>query len=247
MGTIIQTVKNLRSDLRPLVARNNPNLANCLLTVAESPGDSFAVATNGRVCAIVPVDCEPAAPNEMAIPAELCKGNEALPPLLVRNGEWRREEEVRKRGAYKEVKTSVAADIPDHEISYPAIHDVIAPVAAEETIKVTIDVDLLSDLAKAISSDGKTITLLLPPSVKTKNGQDDTLFDTRCITNMIRAVGELGAGAIMPLGRAGGNDNVGEACARFNRTAEAYAAARRAISHLRAERKKAVEGKVGGA
>ena len=180
--------------------------------VQVSPGTSagqdmvWLTATDCRILAITPV--EGVAPVPVIAPAKVFAkrgGTKRHLPNITLNGEWRSAE-------------TVCAPV---EGRFPMAHAVLPDVQANSGVRaVTLDIELLKNLADALKGDRDYVTLLIPAH-HTPDG--DIIPDERdslCIDGAISVVGAAGIGVIMALG--GGETHIRPHVQRYRKLRARY-------------------------
>lgn len=122
--------------------------------------DVICAATNGRILAVVKEEGTCKEPT--IAPGECFKAKKGETLAVAKNGRWEKSSWKMKRGVREGVTTSVLADI---EGRFPRYRDVLPNIECGRTLAVSLDPQLLLDLATALrnpDSDETAITLLIP-------------------------------------------------------------------------------------
>ena len=144
-----------------------------IIPASGADGGLWATATDGKCLSVVKTAGETEERKPYYLPAKLLRPSKK-PATAKLNGRWESADRM--------------ADQPEGR--YPQVQDVLPDCADRQTI--TLNADLLAQLAAAISANGN-VTLLLPPVETDKNGKKP---DYRAA---IGVVGDDGFGVLMPL------------------------------------------------
>ena len=163
--------------------------------------DVICAATNGRILAVVKE--EGTCKEPVIAPGDCFKAKKGQSLNVVKNGRWEKHAWSVKRGAMADKTTSVLADV---EGRFPRYRDVLPSIECGRTLAVSIDPQLLLDLATALGrresdkdyEDNRAITLLIPVFTK-PDDEAGMPHSMDADTNGIACVVEGGGiGVIMP-------------------------------------------------
>lgn len=163
--------------------------------------DVICAATNGRILAVVKE--EGTCKEPIIAPGECFKAKKGQSLNVVKNGRWEKSSWSMKRNARTDMTTSVLADV---EGRFPRYRDVLPNIEYARTLAVSIDPQLLLDLANALGrresdkdyENNRAITLLIPVFTK-PDDEAGMPHSMDADTNGIACVVEGGGiGVLMP-------------------------------------------------
>lgn len=173
--------------------------------------DVVCAATNGRILAVVKE--EGTCKEPVIAPGDCFKAKKGETLDVVKNGRWEKSSFKLKRGVKESLTTAVLADV---EGLFPRYRDVLPNIEYARTLAVSLDPQLLLDLANAlgrresadIHDSNRAITLLIPVFTKPDDeaGMPDVMEAD--IAGIACVVLDGGIGVLMPCSASdcGGSD-----------------------------------------